>query len=182
MSEAPEGNGDKSPISLYEFYALAIERLLGHAPWELERAVSPYHESFLVEQRCMGLAILLLLGEDRVPAKSVQAMSGYEEQTRITYNQAVFMRAFKHYFEAKQLNPTRADMAFERMQSYLNDSRQAAKQNQNPLEAMLQTVVKRVPPQDERQQEQYVVRVSKIFDYIEGLIEKVILKRYTIAA
>jgi len=182
----PEGNDDqpaeKRPISLYEFYALAIERLLEKAPWELERAVSAYHESFLVEQRCLGLSILLLLGEDRVPKQSVQAMPGYEEQTRVTVNQAVFMRAFKHYFEAKKLNPARADMAFERMQSYLNDSRKAGQQGKNPLEAMLQTVIKRVPPQDEMQREQYIARVSKIFDYIEGLIEKVILTRYTITA
>ncbi len=179
--EAMEG-GEQTPISLYEFYALAIERLLEHAPWELERAVSPYHESFLVEQRCLGLAILLLLGEDQVPAQLIRnrAMPGFEEQTRISVNQAVFLRAFRHYFQAKQLNPIRADMAFERMQSYLNDSRQANSEGQNPLEAILYTVVKRVPPQSDRQREQYTARIGKIYDYIEGLVQRGLLRRYRI--
>jgi len=178
IDEAPE----KRPISLYEFYALAIERLLGNAPWELERAVSPYHESFLTEQRCLGLSILLLLGEDLVPPELIaeKGMPGFEDQTRSSINQAVFLRAFKHYFEAKNLNRVRADMAFERMQSYLKDSREANAKGQNPLEAMLLTVTKRVPPQDDAQKQQYQVRVGKIFDYIQGLVEKGILKRYDV--
>ncbi len=172
--------GEKLPISLYEFYAIAIERLLEKAPWELERAVSPYHESFLVEQRCLGLSILLLLGEGHVPKQAVRTMPGFEEQTRMSVNQAVFLRALRHYFEAKRLSHTRADLALERMQSYLHDSRVASTKGQNPLEAMLQTVIKRVPPQDKAQREQYVARVGKIYDYTEGLVAKALLKRYKI--
>jgi hypothetical protein len=174
-------DGAKTPISLYEFYAVCIGRLLERAPWELERAVSPYHESFLTEQRCLGLSILVLLGEDLVPAESLQGMPGFEAQTRISVNQAIFLRAFRHHFESKQLNPVRADMALERMQSYLQDSRTANAGGKSPLGAMLQTVVKRVPPQDSTQRQQYTVRVEKIYDYIEGLVEQGLLKRYTIA-
>src|ERR1700761_1497333 len=101
---------EKTGISLYEFYALGIERLIVKAPWELERSVSPYHERFLTEQRCMGLAIVLLLGENHLPTSVVQSMPGYEEQARFSVNQAVFRRALKHYFESNKLNPVRADM------------------------------------------------------------------------
>jgi len=116
-SEDSVSHQDKSRISLYEFYAIGIERLLEHAPWELERVVSKYHESFLVEQRCLGLAILLLLGEEQVPQEHIkdQAMPGFEDQTRASVNQAVFLRALKHYFKTKNLNQVRADMALERM-------------------------------------------------------------------
>lgn len=174
--------GAKTSISLYEFYAIGIERLLMKAPWELERAVSAYHESFLVEQRCLGLAILLLLGEDHMPAQRLQGMPGFEDQTRTSVNQAVFLRALKHYFQAKKQSPTRADMVLERMQTYLSDSKEASKRGGHPLEAMLQTMARRVPPQDEAQYEQYGVRVEKIYDYIEGLVEKSLLKRYEIVS
>jgi hypothetical protein len=126
---------DKTDISLYEFYVLAIERLLQRAPWELERAVSTYHESFLTEQRCLGLAILLLLGEDHVPKEALETMPGFEDQIRASVNQATFLRALKHYFQQQRLNPIRAEMALERMQSYLTDSRKASDSNQSPLEA-----------------------------------------------
>ena len=149
------------------------------APWELERAVSAYHESFLTEQRCMGLAILLLLGESHVPGDAVQSMPGYEKQARFSVNQAVFRRALKHYFEAKKLNPVRADMVIERMGSYIADSREAEQSDKDPLEAMYNTLVKRVPPREEDQAEQYAKRVEKIYDYVSGLV-KALLKRYEI--
>ncbi len=172
----------RTGISLYEFYALGIERLLVKAPWELERAVSAYHESFLTEQRCLGLAILLLLGEDHVPKKAAESMPGFEDQARSSVNQAVFLRALKHYFQSTGLNPTRADMVLERMQSYLTDSREAEGSHEDPLEAMLETMCKRVPPKDEDQKEQYAVRVGKIYDYIEVLVEKSLLKRYEVSS
>ena len=184
MTEEQNGPEDaKTGISLYEFYALAIGRLIEKAPWELERAVSAYHESFLTEQRCLGLSILVLLGENQVPEQLIkdQAMPGFEDQTRATVNQAVFRRALTHYFQSKGLNPVRADMVLERMQSYLHDSREANALGKNPLEAMLTTVVKRVPPQGEAQREQYAVRVEKIYDYIEGLVTKGLLERYAIS-
>lgn len=174
--------GERAGISLYEFYALGIERLLVRAPWELERAVSPYHESFLTEQRCLGLAILLLLGEEYVPNKSVHSMPGYEAQARFSVNQAVFRRALKHYFEARKLNPMRADMVIERMGSYLADAREAEAVQSDPLEAMFGTVIKRVPPRDEIQAEQYAGRVEKIYEYVSGLVKGSLLKRYEIVS
>jgi hypothetical protein len=174
-----EATSDRAPISLYEFYALEIERLIEKAPWELERHVSPYHERFLTEQRCMGLSILLLLGENQVPADAVQSMPGYEQQARFSVNQAVFRRALKHYFEAKSLNPVRADMVIERMGTYIADSRQIEAAQGDPLEAMFNILVRRVPPQDEAQAERYAKRVEKIFDYVSGLVQAA-LKRYTV--
>jgi hypothetical protein len=171
----------RARISLYEFYALGIERLVEKAPWELERHVSPYHERFLTEQRCMGLAILLLLGENNVPEGAVQSMPGYEQQARFSVNQAVFRRALKRYFEAKRLNPIRADMVIERMGSYVADSREAEAAQSDPLEAMYNTLVRRVPPQDEAQAERYAERVEKIFNYVSGLVEAM-LKRYEITS
>jgi len=174
-----EDLGDRTPISLYEFYAIGIERLIVKAPWELERAVSAYHESFLTEQRCLGLSILLLLGENHVPGDAVQSMPGFESQARFSVNQAVFRRALKHYFESKGLNPVRADMVIERMGSYITDSREAEQNQADPLEAMFNTLAKRVPPLNEEQAEGYAKRVEKIFDYVSGLVDAII-KRYVI--
>ena len=178
----PSEPEQKTGISLYEFYAIGIERLVEKAPWELERAVSAYHESFLTEQRCLGLAILLLLGEDHVPKERVGTLPGFEEQARISINQAVFLRALKEYFSGKRLNPKRADMVFERMGSYVNDTREALQKGDVPLNAMLEIVYKRVPPQDEAQREQYAVRINKIYDYVEALVEKSLLKRYEVSS
>ena len=53
---------EKTGITLYRILRAWYRRLIVKAPWELERSVSKYHERFLTEQRCMGLAILLLSG------------------------------------------------------------------------------------------------------------------------
>lgn len=180
-AEDDQTGSAKTSITLYEFYALGIERLLVKAPWELERAVSKYHESFLTEQRCLGLAILLLLGEEHVSKEATSSLPGFEEQIRSSVNQAVFLRALKRYFEQTGLNPVRADMVLERMQSYLTDSRKAQEQHESPLGAMLETMSRRVPPQDDTQREQYATRVEKIYDYIEGLVEKSLLRRYDVS-
>lgn len=183
MTEEAQASDDaRTKISLYEFYAIGIERLVEKAPWELERAVSAYHESFLTEQRCLGLAILVLLGEDHVQAGSDKTLPGFESQARSSVNQAVFLRALKHYFTAKHLNATRADMVLERMQSYLKDSRDAETEHRDPLEAMYLTLAKRVPPKNETQEEQYSTRVTKIYDYVSGLVEQGLLKRYEISS
>lgn len=175
-------DGQKTSISLYEFYAIGIERLIEKAPWELERAVSAYHESFLTEQRCLGLAILLLLGENHVPQKGGSALPGFEDHARRSVNQTVFLRALKYYFRAKNLSESRADMVLERMQSYLADSREANTAGQDPLEAMFRTLAKRVPPKDKKQEELYARRVEKIYDYVEGLVDNGLLTRYEIAS
>jgi hypothetical protein len=176
------GDSDRVGISLYEFYALGIERLLVKAPWELERAVSKYHESFLAEQRCIGLSILLLLGEDHVPKDAVESMPGFEDQIRVSVNQAVFLRALRRYFEQNGIKSTRADAVLEHMQSYLAASRSASVAKEDPLEAMLETMIKRVPPQTDDQRAQYAARVGKIYDYIESLVERSLLKRYEVSS
>ncbi|HUB93871.1 MAG TPA: hypothetical protein VMB52_05200 [Verrucomicrobiae bacterium] len=181
VDKESESDYDRAAISLYEFYALGIERLIVKAPWELERAVSAYHESFLTEQRCLGLSILLLLGENQVPTDAVQSMPGYETQARFSVNQAVFRRALKRYFESRSLNPVRADMVIERMGSYITDSREAEQDQGDPLEAMFNTLARRVPPLNDEQSEGYAKRVEKIFDYVSGLVE-VLLKRYEITS
>lgn len=177
VDEQPD---ERAGISLYEFYAVGIERLILKAPWELERSVSGYHERFLTEQRCMGLAILLLLGENHMPASSIQSMPGYEEQARFSVNQAIFRRALKRYFESNHLNPIRADMVIERMGAYISDTRDAEIHDTDPLIAMCETLSKRVPPRNETQTEQYVKRVEKIYEYVSGLVEGSLLKRYEI--
>lgn len=177
-----DGPDHKVGISLYEFYAIGIERLIEKAPWELERSVSAYHESFLTEQRCMGLAILLLLGEAHVPQQGGKVLPGFEDQARQSVNQAVFLRALKYYFRAKSLSETRAGMVLERMQSYLTDSREANAAGKDPLEAMFHTIAKRVPPKSAEQEDLYARRVEKIYDYVEGLVGKGLLMRYEISS
>jgi hypothetical protein len=179
VADANDAILEQTPISLYEFYALGIERLIMKAPWELERVVSAYHESFLTEQRCLSLAILLLLGENHVPSDAVQSMPGYENQARFSVNQAVFRRALKHYFESKRLNPVRADMVIERMGSYITGSREAEQDDSDPLGAMYDTLARRVPPLTDEQSDHYAKRVEKIFTYVSGLVEAV-LGRYDI--
>jgi len=176
----PDQLRDRARISLYEFYALGIERLIVKAPWELERSVSAYHESFLTEQRCMGLAILLLLGEEYVPNDAIQSMPGHEEQARFSVNQAIFRRALKEYFASKSQNPIRADMVIGRMGSYITDSRHTEQSGGDPLEAMFNTLAKRVPPRNAVEADQYVTRVEKIYDYVSGLVQA-ILRRYEIS-
>lgn len=173
--------GPKTTISLYEFYAIGITNLLAKAPWELVRAVSEYHGNFLTEQRCIGLSILLLLGENQVPEDVAESMPKYQEQVRASVSQATFLRALKHYFEQHGIETRRADMVLERMHSYLTDSRQADKEQRDPLEAMVAILTRRVPPKDDRQRELYMQRIEKIFEYIETLVEDNLLKRYTIA-
>ncbi len=180
LKQMPEEADEKTNISLYEFYVIGINSLLVKAPWELERSVSAYHESFLTEQRCLGLAILLLLGEEHVPRKAVNSLPGFEDQIRTSVNQAVFLRALRHYFEEMKLETNRADIALERMQSYLVGSRNARSKKQDPLVSMLETMCKRVPPKDKPQRILYEARVEKIYDYIEGLVENNLLKRYII--
>lgn len=173
---------EKSRITLFEFYVIGIERLVVKAPWELERSVSAYHERFLTEQRCMGLVILLLLGENNLPKEAVKGVPGYEEQARFSVNQATFRRALKHYFESHHLNPVRADMVIERMGSYIADTRHAEEQGVDALAAMYDILAKRVPPRNEDEADQYAKRVENIFAYVSGLVQDAILKRYEIVS
>ena len=172
----------KTGITLFELYAVGIERLIEKSPWELERAVSAYHESFLTEQRCLALTVLLMLGENHLPKGAVKALPEFEEQARASVNQAVFLRALKAYFKDKSLSVKRADMVMERMGSYIADWRRAAEIGVPVAETMLETVVKRVPPQDDDQYELYVIRVGKIYEYVEGLVGKGLLRRYEVSS
>jgi len=170
----------KAPISLYEFYILGITHLIAKAPWELQRAVSEYHGNFLTEQRCIGLSILLLLGEEHVSPHKLQDMPKFQDQVRASVNQATFTRALKHYFSQHGIESKRAEMVLERMHSYLTDSRQADKEGHDPLLAMAEILARRVPPKTERQREQYTERVEKIYEYIASLVQDKLLQRYQI--
>ncbi len=180
-SEGENVGGNKRSISLYEFYVLGTDRLLLKAPWELGRAVSAYHEMFLTEQRCIGLTILLLMGEDHVPARSLNALPGYEAQARASTNQAVFMRALKYYFQRTKFDPSRAEKVLARMVPYIADARKASETKSDPLKQMYQTICKRVPPKDEHQRKLYAERVYKMYDYIENLVQNDLLAKYHIA-
>ena len=77
----------KINITLYEFYAMGINSLLQKAPWEREAQISSYRESFLYEQRLLGLTILYLLGEDFVPDSVLKTMPAkYGDQVRDSVN------------------------------------------------------------------------------------------------
>jgi hypothetical protein len=181
MSEGTDISPEaKASISLYEFYALGITHLLAKAPWELQRAVSEYHGDFLTEQRCIGLSILLLLGEEHVPASAYESMPDFETQIRASVSQATFLRALKHYFEQHSIEVLRAELVLKRMQSYLNDSREADKEERDPLAAMAITLSKRVPPKTEHQRELYDQRIGKIYEYIEELVQGNLLTRYRV--
>jgi len=173
-------SGPRQPISLYEFYAIGIDHLISKAPWELVQAVSAYHGNFLTEQRCIGLSILLLMGEEHVPASTAESMPKYERQVRVSVNQATFLRALKHYFASHHIEESRADMVLERMQSYLNESRDAEAQKRDPLVAMTEVLARRVPTKNERQDELYMERVEKMYRYLEQLVEGTLLRRYEI--
>jgi hypothetical protein len=73
-------------------------------------------------------------------------------------------------------------MVLERMQSYIKDSRDAQDANKDPLEAMFQTLAKRIPPKDTTQEERYARRVEKIYEYVDGLVQNGLLKRYNISS
>ncbi|HSX43411.1 MAG TPA: hypothetical protein VLF59_04985 [Candidatus Saccharimonadales bacterium] len=170
----------KQSISLYEFYAIGINHLIEKAPWELVQAVSAYHGNFLTEQRCIGLSILLLMGEEHVPASAAESMPKYAQQVRASVNQATFLRALKHYFVSHTIEEARAALVLERMQSYLTESRAAEAGNQDPLLAMTDVLTKRVPPKDTQQGALYMQRIEKIFQYLQDLVENTLLARYTI--
>ena len=172
--------GGTAGISLYEFYVLCIDRLLVKAPWELGRAVSEYHEVFLTEQRCIGLTMLLLLGEEHVPLDAASTVPGFEDQARASVNQAVFMRALKEYFARTRFDTSRAERVLARMTSYIDDVRQAVQAGKQPLARMLATIIKRVPPKDARQRELYAERIEKMYDYIENMVQNELLARYRI--
>lgn len=181
MEGTAADEGSKTGITLFEFYAVGIERLIEKSPWELERAVSAYHERFLTEQRCLALTILLMLGEQYVPRTAVPALPDFEDQARASVNQAVFLRALKAYFKGKGLNASRADMVMERMGSYIADWHQARAEQLSSADTMLETVIKRIPPQDDEQRERYALRVGKICEYVEDFVGKGLLRRYEVS-
>lgn len=172
---------EKRNISLYEFYVLGIDRLLVKAPWELGRAVSTYHQMFLNEQRCIGLTILLLIGEEFVPSAGLNALPGYEDQARASANRAVFLRALKHYFERTRSDASRAEKVLKRMGPYVVGARAATEAKTDPVKRMLETLCKRVPPKDDRQRELYEDRLEKMYGYIEDLVHHDLLAKYRIA-
>jgi len=174
--------GVKSGITLFEFYSMGIEQLIDSAPWELERSVSPYHASFLEEQRCMALTVLLMLGERQLPRSAGKGVDKkFEAQARASVNQAVFLRALKQFFARKRWDAGKANAVLERMQSYILDWRQAVADKADVRVPLLKTIITRVPPKDKEQQRRYATRVSKICRYVAGYVGKVLLSRYEVS-
>lgn len=160
---------------------MGINSLLMKAPWEREAQISAYRESFLAEQRLFSLTILFLLGEEYVPKETLKTMPPqYQDQVRDSVNTAIFLRALKHHFRHHPQGDTLASHMLQRMESYVAITRQARKQNADPLEAIALTLAKRVPPRNQEQFQKYLERVEKIFDYTDGLIEKSLTQKYEI--
>jgi len=171
----------KVQISLYEFYAMGINSLLQKAPWEITTRVSSYNESFMYEQRLLSLSILLLMGEEYVPESAVKTLpKKYSEQVRNSVNQSVFLRALKHHYRNVPGGDKLAERMIIRMESYVAITRDAQKNNADPLEAITIMLSKRVPPQSDEQFNKYFERVQKIFAYTQGLVEKSISQKYNI--
>lgn len=171
----------KVKITLYEFYAMGINSLLVKAPWEREAQISAYRESFLMEQRLFSLTILFLLGEEYVPKETLKTMPPkFHPQVRNSVNTAVFLRALKHHFRHHPQGDKLAQHMLQRMDTYVDATRQARTQNVDPLEAITLKLAKRVPPQSEEQFQKYLDRVEKIFDYTDGLIQKSLEEKYDI--
>lgn len=176
----PDQSNTPIAISMYEYYAMAIHSLLARAPWEIERQISQYHRNFLAEQRCLALSILLLVSEDQVPDSALtMSLPKVRDQTRTSMNRAVFLRALEHQFRASPHAHKFASATFEKMSSYVTASRFAEQHREDPLEAMAQTLARRIPPRDAAEHDLYVERVGKILTYVEG-ISAFLAKKYEI--
>jgi hypothetical protein len=171
----------KIKITLYEFYAMGINTLLKKAPWENETQFSPYRESFLFEQRLLGLTILYLLGEEYVPESVLKTMpSKYGDQVRDSVNTAVFLRALKHHLRHSTNGDARAEHILRRMDSYVRVTRESRDQDADPLEAITMILSRRVPPMNQEQFDKYEIRVKKIFNYTEALVKRSLTQKYDI--
>jgi hypothetical protein len=177
MAEEP----NKISISLYEFYAMGINTLLTKAPWESGERVSAYHESFLYEQRLLGLTILFLLGEEYIPKDVLKTMPPkYRDQVRHSVNQAVFSRALKHHYRQTSDGDSVAELMVRRMETYINTTREASRADTDAVEAVTTTLARRVPPLNRNQLELYTKRVEKIFVFTENLVTKSLKNSYNI--
>ena len=160
---------------------MGVNTLLQKAPWESEAHISAYRESFLFEQRLLGLTVLYLLGEEYVPESVLKTMpKQYGEQVRDSVNNAVFLRALKHYFRNESNGDAKAEQVLRRMDSYVKITREAYVQKADPLEAITLTLAKRVPPKNQEQLDQYHERVKGIYEYTEDLITRSLTKKYHI--
>ena len=175
-----EHSSQQIPISMYEYYTMAIHSLLSRSPWELERQISSYHRNFLAEQRCLALSILILISEEHVPESALAgALPKAREQTRTSMNRAVFLRALEHQFRTSPHAQAFAHATFEKMGSYVEASRRADIEKSDPLVAMSEMLCKRIPPRSEEERALYQERVGKILTYVEG-ITGFLIKKYDI--
>lgn len=182
MAKPASNQSDSAPIaiSMYEYYAMAIHSLLSRSPWELERPISQYHRNFLAEQRCLALSILLLVSEDHVPDSALgAALPKVREQTRTSMNRAVFLRALEHHFRSSPHAHQFAQATYEKMNSYIQASRFAETQRQDPLAAMADTLQRRIPPRSGDERQLIIERIDKILGYVEG-IAKFLAQKYHI--
>lgn len=171
----------KVTISLYEFYAMGINSLLHKAPWSVDGSVSAYKQSFLAEQRHISLTILFLLGEEYVPKDAIKTLPSAADQVRNSVNQAIFLRALRHYYRHAPQVDALAQHTFRRMESYIHDARTADGKEKTALEAMTTTLIKRVPPRTAEQAELYKNRVEDMFTHISGLIKRSLTEKYNIS-
>lgn len=171
----------KVSISLYEFYAMGINSLLSKSLWEVDGTVSAYKQSFLAEQRHISLTILFLLGEEYVPKDAMQSLPSAAEQVRYSVNQAIFLRALKHYYRHAPQADAMAQHIFRRMESYIHDAQAADGKKVTALEAMTATLIKRVPPRTETQYTIYKTRVEDMYTHISNLIQRTLNEQYTIS-
>lgn len=167
----------KIPISLYEFYVLGINQLLRKSPWETGERVSSFRQSFQYEQRLISLVILALLGEEFVPESTLKTMPHLRKQVKATVNQAVFLRALKYNYRQFPEAAAIAERALHKMSSYIVATRQAELEGIDPLDGIMEVLSRRVPPTSKTELAAYQVRVQKILDYSQQLIEQSLQKR-----
>lgn len=175
----PENN-KKIRISLYELYAMGINTLLKKAPIASGQKISVYRESFMYEQRVIGLSILSLIGEEHVPKAVLKTMPDFPEQVRDSVNQAVFLRALKHHYRHLPQGDDLAEQIMGRMVSYVAAVRDAKAHDSDPHEALALMLAKRIPPKTDAQKVLYLENVRKIFDYTEKLISRSLAEKYEI--
>lgn len=170
----------KIKISLYELYAMGINTLMQKMPLEASQRISAYREVFMMEQRVIGLSVLMLIGEEYVPKAVVKTMPDFPEQVRDSVNQAVFLRALKHHYRHLPQGDDFAEQIITRMGSYVATSREARTQNQDPIETLTATLIKRIPPKNDMQQKLYKETVRNIVEYMERLITLSLKERYQV--
>lgn len=174
---------EKKPISisLYEFYTMGLAGITDKAPWEKGPKITKYHQSFVTEERLLAMSVLYFLGESYVPAEVLNTMATkYREQVRDSVNQAVFSRALKRHYHSKAEAAELSSKTMRQMESYVTCIHKSQHDNEDPLDPLVYTLAKRVPPQNKQQLKQYEASVDQILNYVEKMSEKTLKTEYKI--